>query len=218
MPSRRAGSLYDEPVSDVQPRPICPACQLPARVCVCPLTRVTSRHRVLILQHPREHGRTINTARLVPRVMPAARLAVGARFDAARLAPLLTPPAVLVYPCEDAVGAASLADGPPVTIVMVDGTWSTARTLLRDSPGLHGLPRVGLLPTAPSRYALRSQPSPEYLCTLEALATVLRAAGEPGVAEALERPFDRLMEIHRALRDVNPRQIRGLRERQEPVG
>jgi hypothetical protein len=65
-------------------------------------------------------------------------------------------------------------------IIVLDGTWSQAKTLWWRNAWLLRLPRIVLVPREPSMYGrLRKEPRREYVSTLEAIADVLPALGEP---------------------------------------
>lgn len=64
-------------------------------------------------------------------------------------------------------------------IIVLDGTWSQAKTLWWRNPWLLKLPRIALSPREPSMYGkLRREPRRECVSTLEAVADVLPALGE----------------------------------------
>ncbi len=80
-------------------------------------------------------------------------------------------------------------------IVLLDGTWSQAKTLWWRNPWLLKLQRIVLNPPSPARLGrLRREPRREALSTLEAAALVLRHT-EPGpaAADALLAALDRLI-------------------------
>ena len=65
-------------------------------------------------------------------------------------------------------------------IIVLDGTWSQAKTLWWRNAWLLKLPRIVLKPREPSMYGrLRKEPRREWVSTLEAVADVLPALGEP---------------------------------------
>ena len=60
----------------------CRRCRRPAPLCLCiDLVPCTTRTRVVILQHPREHGMKMGTARLAHLGLAGSELHVGLRFD-----------------------------------------------------------------------------------------------------------------------------------------
>ncbi len=76
-------------------------------------------------------------------------------------------------------------------IVVLDGTWSKAKTLWWRNPWLSKLNRMTLEPTKPSIYGhLRAEPRRAFVSTLEAVAAALTLCGEPPEIETgLARVF-----------------------------
>jgi len=149
---------------------------------------------VIVVQHPRERGMPIGTAHMARLCLPNAELHVGVcvREMPGLLRALAddSRPIGLLYP--DAKARDIIADPPPgpVTLVVVDGTWAHARTLVRDNPELSSLPRYAFRPPAPSEYRIRKEPNEEYVSTIESLALVLGALeGDPDKFKALLVPF-----------------------------
>jgi hypothetical protein len=128
--------------------------------------------------------------------LPNSRLFVGLDFaDHADLAGELADPArpaALLFPTD----AADLAGAPPpgpISLVLLDGTWSQAKKLLQLNPRIAALPRYSLAPP-PSEYVIRREPSREYVSTLEALAHALAVLeGDASCREALLAPFRRMV-------------------------
>lgn len=158
-------------------RSTCYRCFRPTPLCYCErLEQIPNRTRVVIVQHPREQFHPINTARMVEgslqqcEVLRGPLRTLGQRFAALHL----PQDTALLYPSADAV---DLADIPqprcPSTVVVLDGTWHQAKTLLRDLPELAQLPRVRFTPEAPSEYRIRKEPHLHCLSTLESVVLVL---------------------------------------------
>lgn len=195
----------------IAPRPVCARCRRPATVCYCAaLPTLETRTRVVILQHPREREMAIGTARMASLCLPAARLHVGIRWDAsAPLREALADPArppILLYPGPGARDI--LADPPagPVTLVVVDGTWSQAKNVVRDNPVLRALPRYDFVAPEPTRYRIRKEPRPDYVSTIEALMHVLGVLeGDPQRFRALLDPMTAMIDAHLAQKALAPR-------------
>ncbi|HEV2186529.1 MAG TPA: tRNA-uridine aminocarboxypropyltransferase [Stellaceae bacterium] len=178
---------------------------------------VDNRIFVLILQHPHEQREALSTAPLITTTLRQARLTIGLSWPG--LARALGGPA---EPSRWAVlhlGAARPAaaerreltllgrNGEPVEnpsailaglrgIVILDGTWSQAKTLWWRNPWLLKLHRIVLDPPRPARLGrLRREPRREALSTVEAAALALRhiEAG-PQAADALIAGLDRMMQ------------------------
>lgn len=179
---------------------MCSRCERPVSVCYCAaITTIETRSRIVILQHPREAGMPIGTAHMASLCLPQASVHVGTAWDesdvlAAACADPTRPP-VLLYPGPDARDILREPPPAPVTLVVVDGTWSQARTLVRDNPRLAALPCYAFHAPEPSNYRIRREPCDEYVSTIEALMHVLGAIeGEPERFRALRRPMDAMVD------------------------
>jgi tRNA-uridine aminocarboxypropyltransferase len=193
-------------------RPSCRRCLRPTDFCVCAdLPVIPSRTRVVLLQHPRESRLAICSAWLTRISLENSELHRGVAFQAhpAVRAAAATPGAALLFPGEGAVPADVLADAPPSVLFVVDGTWPQAEKMLRATPALAALPRVGVAPERPSGYGdLRREPGPEHLSTAEAVALALGA---------LERDPARFAPLVRAFRASVEKQLACARgERRSP--
>lgn len=181
------------------PRPNCPRCCRPLDHCLCALIpALSTRTRVLILQHPSEARHALNTARLAALGLCNAELHVGEVFE--DLPQLLAQPgyrAHLLFPGDEAeVVQPCVAQGeaPAMLLVVPDGTWRKARKLLHCNPLLASLPRVSLAAGQLSRYRLRKAPQPGALSTIEAVVAALNVLEAPSSFEALLAPFEALIE------------------------
>lgn len=180
-------------------RPHCPRCSRPLDHCLCALIpRLSSRTRVLILQHPSEVRHALNTARLAALGLSNAELRIGEVFE--DLPALLAQPgyrACLLFPGEQAQPLPQFAtqlDGLPALLIVPDGTWRKARKLLHCNPLLAALPRVTLMDGLESRYRLRKAPMPGALSTIEAVVSALGILEAPAQFDALLKPFEALIE------------------------
>ena len=154
---------------------------------------------MLILQHRREKFHRFNTARIVARALAKSELLAGRPAELAA-ALRLAPRAGLLYPGPGAVSLEGLpAEARPEQLVILDGTWSHAKSLLRELPALRALPRFALSPTAPSRYRIRREPTAEALSTVEATVAALKLL-EPETEglEELLRAFDGMIDAQLA--------------------
>jgi hypothetical protein len=183
---------------------------------------VANRVFVLVLQHPQERREPRATAALAIASLRQARLAAGLSWP--NLAAALGRPAnsadadprrwAVVYlgsvrpealmPGQEIVmlDRAGVAVAEPAAvlsrlqgIILLDGTWSQAKTLWWRNPWLLKLHRLVLNPPHPSRIGrLRREPRREALSTIEAAALVLRHLETgPQAAEALTAALDRLI-------------------------
>jgi tRNA-uridine aminocarboxypropyltransferase len=198
----------------------CPDCRKPAALCVCAaIAPIATRAELVILQHPQEHGHALGTAHLAHRQFANSRLVVGLSWPS--LAAALGRPAAdarrwgVLYlgshrpagprrllSVVDADGA-PLADPDPVIaaldgVILLDGSWSQAKALWWRNPWLLKLRRLVLAPPRPSLYgALRKEPRPDSVSTLEAAAYCLAAIeGDAALAERALAPLVLLLARH----------------------
>lgn len=153
----------------------CYACYRPRADCLCGMVpRIENRTPFLVLQHRRESFHAFNTARLVRQSLVNSRFLIGhTQSIAAQLA--FEPGAALLFPGDTADVLSDLpVERRPRQLVVVDGTWHHAKTLVRDIPELAALPRVCLRPAEPSQYRIRREPHLEALSTVEAVVDALR--------------------------------------------
>lgn len=196
-----------------EPRLQCPRCWRPSALCWCRhITPLETGTRVVILQHPRERPVAVGTARMAHLALTGSLLRVGVEFaDDEVVRRILAERPYLLYPADDAIAIEDIpAERKPITLVVVDGTWSQAHSILRRNPALQALPKLRLRPAAPSRYRIRAEPAEHCVSTVEAMAQVLGALeGDPEKFQALLRPFDAMVEgqLHFA-REIHDRRRR----------
>jgi DTW domain-containing protein YfiP len=210
------------PASDAA---ICPRCLKPASLCVCAAVEpIDNRVGLLILQHPQEQDVELGTAHLTALHFRNATLRVGLSWPS--LAKALGRPAeprrwAVLYlgsaraadlapgreivaldrkgaPLPDQAGALGSLEG----IVLLDGTWSQAKTLWWRNPWMLKAQRVVLGPQRPSRYGkLRREPRRDGLSTLEAAGLLIaRLESRPEIEAALLATFGLLLDRYRASR------------------
>jgi DTW domain-containing protein YfiP len=162
------------------------------------LPSVDNRTEVVVLQHPRERLHPIGTARFAQ--LGLQRSAVHVAWNASaqeRERPAWLPARVgLLYPAPHARELSELpAQERPEHLLVLDGTWNTARTLYRDKLWLKELPHYRLMPAQPGRYRLRREPQHDYVSTIEAIVEALRIL-EPNTLglEELIQAFDRMID------------------------
>jgi DTW domain-containing protein len=170
---------------------------------------IDNRVFVLILQHPHEKREPLATASAVVATLRHAKLVTGLSWpNLSRALGRDAEPRRWAALYLGSVRPAALADrrelmllgrdGQPIAdpapilrgldgIVLIDGTWSQAKTLWWRNPWLLKLHRLVLNPPRPARLGkLRREPRREALSTLEAAALALRhLEGGPDAAEAL---------------------------------
>lgn len=189
-----------------------------------PADPIDNRLFVLVLQHPQERKEALTTASLACAALRRAALVIGLSWpnlaralgrpvDAKRWAVLYlgsVRPASLGIPHEvialDRRGE-PVADQDAVLdglegVVLLDGSWSEAKTLWWRNPWLLKLHRIVLNPQHRSRFGrLRREPRREALSTLEAAALLLKHLDDDlAVETALFGSLDRLIAEARSAR------------------
>lgn len=182
----------------------------PRLVCYCDaLPRLRPRTQVVILQHPRERFHPLNTAGIVERGIEGSQLisASPSRLGAVLRSSNLPQDAALLYPSANAELLEELPSSQlPRCVIVVDGTWHHAKTLLRDVPELRRFRRVRFRPQRPSNYRIRREPREDYLSTVESVHHVLSRI-EPDLPEleSLLQCFDIMVDRNLAARRPNAR-------------
>ena len=202
----------------------CPRCGKPAALCVCAgIEPLANRIALLILQHPQEQDRELGTARLtvlhLKRAMlktglswPSLQKALGRDVSPKRWAVLyLGAASAATLPKDreltllDSKGAPLSEQGRALAeiegIIVLDGSWSQAKTLWWRNPWILKCRRLALNPKQPSRYGkLRREPRREGLSTLEATALALARLGDqPEIESKLGLSFARLLSAYRSV-------------------
>ena len=215
-----------EPVSVEE---TCPKCLKPRSLCVCDeIVPIDNRVALLVLQHPQEQDKTLGTARVAVQSLENAVFKIGLSWPS--LAKALGRPAeprnwAVVYlgstrPADfpqgaeiavfdrkgelvaDQAGALEEIEG----VILLDGTWSQAKTLWWRNPWVLKTKRIALKPRRPSLYGrLRREPRREGLSTLEAAALVLaRLEKRPEIEKTLLSTFRRMLQRYRDAPTMQP--------------
>ncbi len=198
--------------------PSCPRCLKPVPLCVCDEVQpIANRISLLILQHPQEQDRLLGTARLAAEQFVNATLRVGLSWPS--LAKALGRPADPRQWATLFLGSARPADFPPGRevvafdrkgtapgdqdgalagiegVILLDGTWSQAKTLWWRNAWLLKGRRIALKPRRPSLYGRRRREARrEGLSTLEAAGLVLaRLEARPDIEVAVTATFRRML-------------------------
>ncbi len=159
--------------------------------------------RFVILQHPKEGRNAIGTGRLAHLALSNSVLLQGIDFSADhRLNALLSDPGsscAILYPGSQSRSinqlnekdrAELMPSGRRFVLFVIDGTWASARPILRLSKNLATLPRVSFSPSGLSAYAgLRKQPREDCLSTVEAIGRVIGLLESAELETQLLTPF-----------------------------
>lgn len=197
----------------------CARCGKPPGVCICDrVVPVATKLKVVILQHPQEDDVVLGTAKLVELTLPKAEIRVGLSWasiehalgvktvERERWAVLAATKLPKPIPETERHSPVLIMDRKGRLrdlkrhglegIIVLDGTWSQAKTLWWRNAWLLKLPVVVLKPREASMYGkLRKAPRKDLVSTLEAVAEVLPALGESAaVGTSLRRLLRTLLQ------------------------
>lgn len=188
------------------------------------MNKITLPIPVLVLQHPQEPSRkdhAVSSARILEETLHPCMVKVGLswrnleaalkKFEAIEGIPEFQKPSNwgTLYLGTQKQGEARIGtepglyfmnqkDTPICGIILLDGTWSQAKTLWWRNAWLLKTRRMHLIPKQKSMYGnIRKEPRPECVSTLEAAAETLSFLGvDPEVESTLKNQFsDRLKEF-----------------------
>jgi DTW domain-containing protein YfiP len=192
---------------------------------------IDNRLFVLVLQHPQEKREGLATAAATCAALRRARLVVGLSWpnlaralgrpaDARRWAAVYLGSArPAAFGLEREIIALDRAGMPAVDqdamlrglegVVLLDGSWSEAKTLWWRNPWVLRLRRLVLNPQHRSRFGrVRREPRREALSTLEAAALLLKQLdGAPEIEAALLDRLDRLIADARTALPAQARKV-----------
>lgn len=202
---RRAEALKEQPAQRLR----CSHCLQPPFSCYCKwLMPFDPQIHFAILMHPIEQRRRIATGRMSHLSLPNSRLIVGHNLSQnERLNELLDDPSyfcVMLYPGRRSVNISLLNEeartawipkGKKLAVLVIDGTWATARQMVNQSSNLQNVARVGFTPPGPSMFRVRQQPRPECVSTIEAIHHCVELLGPACGFETLSRQHDGLMYV-----------------------
>lgn len=197
----------------------CPKCNRTPRYCVCEfITQIPTTVKLLVLQHPQEPGVDIGTVPIVAASFPQAIVKTGLSWanlhkalgfaaenkkwgvlyvGSVHVEELPEQGTLFVVdkngsPVADQKGALGELEG----VVLLDGTWSQAKTLWWRNAWLLKLKRLVLRPARVSLYdRIRKEPRKGCLSTVETVGEVVTVLEKRSdVQELLERPLRELVE------------------------
>jgi DTW domain-containing protein YfiP len=188
-------------------REICPRCFQPGFSCFCAFVKpISPEIEFVILTHPIEvKHRRIASGRLAHLILKNSRWLMGHDFSMnEEVNVLVSDPrrhCVTMYPGPGSVNLTHLKpekrfdlfpEGKTPTVFVVDGTWATARKMVRLSRNINSLPRICFTPSRPSEFRVRQQPNENCYSTVEAIHETLDLFGAEG-HEHLLYVFDKLV-------------------------
>ena len=186
---------------------VCEKCCRPKGHCLCgKVQALDNRIKIVLLQHPQEQYKALNSARLAHLMLKNSAVFVGLSWPNFKkiAGPDEMPstwgvlvvkpdqsmgnwPVSVINRQKKPVGNTSFLRG----IVVLDGSWRQAKTLWWRNPWLLKLNRIRLNPDHPS---LRAQVKKDGLATIEAIAFALEHLGDkPEIPLELRRKYRELI-------------------------
>jgi DTW domain-containing protein YfiP len=164
--------------------------------------------------HPIERRRRIATGRMSYLSLHDSELIVGQDFaDNPKLNALLGNPEFNCLVLCPGVNATDLTKstseqkeslfvpGKKTLVIVIDGTWATAKKMMNRSPNLKRLQKICFTPASPSRFRVRKQPRAECYSTIEAIHQTIELIGGhagfdlmTGEHSNLLKVFDKMVE------------------------
>lgn len=188
-------------------RLLCTRCLQPEFGCYCAYVRPFHPSiKFVVLIHPLEARRRIATGRMSHLCLSDSLLVRGEDFSESKIVNVLVEDSsrhcVVLYP---GLGSTDLSainevqrrdlfpEAKELVIFVIDGTWRTARKMVRSRCLAH-LPRVCFAPRTPSRFRVRKQPAPECWSTIEAIHQTIELVGPArGFSGVEQREHDNML-------------------------
>ncbi|RYZ54012.1 MAG: DTW domain-containing protein, partial [Proteobacteria bacterium] len=187
----------------------CYRCRKAKVMCYCAEVKTfASDPEFVILIHPKETRKAINTGRMAHLQIENSLLLVGCDFsDDPNLNRLLADESrqcYLLFPGTAAIQVSDLDEphnysGKKEVFIILDATWSMAKKMFRLSENLKKIPQVMFHPTAASEFLIRQQPGFDCYSTIETIHHIIDARGRQET-----RPHDHLLTL---FRDMVQKQI-----------
>jgi len=193
----------------VQYRSLCTDCMQPSFSCYCAhIQKFNPQIKFVILIHPIEMRRRIATGRMSHLTLENSELIMGLDYsNDGRVNELLSNQnlnCVLLYPGKNSKDVSKLGENEKslmfenqrtLTVFVIDGTWATARKMVRLSQNILNLPRICFTPDTPSRFRVRKQPAPECYSTIEAIHHTIEILGKRAGFNSEGREHDKLLHV-----------------------
>jgi DTW domain-containing protein YfiP len=178
-------------------RDMCLRCFRVTSLCLCStITRFEIEPLIVLLVHPREFMKTIGTVRIVKLSLTNSLFwrGTGPDFDKdQQLQAMLKDPALypmVLFPGNNSLNLSTatsevLEERIPkdkrLVVFVIDGTWSSAKQIIRQSETLKLLPKISFQVQTPSIYEFRKQPQEFCLSTVEAVSVLIENLKQKGL-------------------------------------
>ena len=170
-------------------RESCHRCFRMKSLCLCDsIQPFTIEPLIALLVHPREFMKTVGTVRVVKLSLLGSLMIRGHGKDFDQyptIASIIENPnhhPMILFPGSDSLNlttaspemiASQLPNDKRLVIFVIDGTWSAAKNMIRNSQLLNALPRLSFDVDCSSIYEFRKQPATYCLSTVEAVSVLI---------------------------------------------
>lgn len=181
----------------------CTYCKRPLKVCYCHLCReIDNKTPVLLLQHPDETKKALNTARIIALNLTRSAIWQGVDFSFENITQWFDAAHAdswtLLYPGSAAQPLTHFKQTYPVDkqvgILLLDGTWRNAREIYLRNSWMHSVMQVGIEVHEKSRYRIRKAPKEGCLSTVEAVCQALDCLEPELSTETMNACFEYLID------------------------
>ncbi|WP_373997839.1 tRNA-uridine aminocarboxypropyltransferase [Bdellovibrio bacteriovorus] len=190
-------------------RELCTSCIQPKFSCYCRhIERFYPNIDFVILIHPIEVRRRIATGRMSHLCLEGSFLIRGQDYtnvdEVNQILADESRQCMILYPGKTSTNLTPLNaeerknlfdPSKKLTLFVIDGTWLTAKKMMRQSQNLLNLPRISFSPEKPSNFRVRKQPHSACYSTLEAIHHTIELLGESQGFDVSSRVHDRLLHV-----------------------
>ncbi len=191
----------------------CTVCFQAQATCYCHLiTPLSLNFKFVILIHPIEARRRVATGRMSHLCLKNSVLLRGHDFSKHKtLNEILSDPKnhpVILHPGQPSANLSTMSqderkaicpEGKTLTIIVIDGTWATAKKMLKHSQNLKHIPKISFTPETPSNFRVRKQPHSQCYSTIEAIHQTIELLGSSFGFNTTSRKHDGLLDVFNAM-------------------
>ena len=167
---------------------------------------LSSDPKFVLLMHPKEYRKAINTGKMVRNIVSNCELIHGIDFsDHPLVNSIVNDPGndcYLLFPDKDAIDIENIVatEQRQKVFFVLDATWPMAKKMLVSSSNLQKLPKISFQSKQSSAYTIRKQPADHCLSTIETVHLILDRCGQQTNQE-----HDNLIEVfqHMVARQVD---------------
>jgi len=139
--------------------------------------------------HPKEARKErVGTGRLAHLAMTNSEIVIDKTFDDSKIiSKIKNDNTIILYPGPDSCKTKRLNTldtinlNRPLNVLLIDGTWPCAKSMMRDSYILHNIPKVSFQNTYQSKFSIKHQPDNFCLSTIESIYYFLDELNDLGI-------------------------------------